>query len=256
MRKHLTRNAPTWLVLFMGSRLAIFVVGITVISLAQPTELQGSARQTKHVAAPPTPGLTFSLHATNLADQFTRITELQDEEEAALCGALTTYGCNGTNAARCTAIVNYCDNLGSLDDAIADELLGAMAVFELGFSGLEATHDAAIARGDQLDDDSLRLRTAYRTALFGHINDLVPLLMQRNEALDPLRDAARHIGDQAMLTTLRLDERRDLVRDALEASTQSLQIVQAIIEDTPQPDNAQREVFLPPCGGDVQCWRI
>ncbi|MDP3770861.1 MAG: hypothetical protein Q8R16_01005 [bacterium] len=257
MRTYLTRNAPVGLVLFLGSRLAIFIVGITVISIAQPTKPQEPPRPTTTVAAPPVPGLTFSLHATNLADQLTRIAELQDNERTALCVALTTYGCDGTNAPRCTAIVNYCDDLGTLDDAIADELMGVAAVFELEFNGLETAYDAAITRGDQLDEDALRLRRAYRTVLFGHINGLVPLLQQQNAALQLLRDAAHEINDAAMLTTLRLDERSDLVREALDASTQSLQVVQTIIQDdSPLPDSAGHDVFLPPCGGDVQCWKI
>ncbi|MDO8622223.1 MAG: hypothetical protein Q7R80_03245 [bacterium] len=257
MRKYLTRNAPIGLVLFLGSRLAIFIVGITAFSIAKPTEPQELPRPTTTVAAPPIPGLTFSLHATNLADQLTRIAELQSDERTALCSALTTYGCDGTNAARCTAIVNYCDEFDALDGAIADELMGAMAVFELGFTGLETAYDAAITHGDQLDDDSLRLRRAYRTVLFGHINDLVPLLQQQNAALQLLRDAVREINDAAMLATLRLDERSDLVREALDASTQSLQLVNMIIEqDAPPPDNTGHDVFLPPCGGDVQCWTI
>ncbi|MBI4450050.1 hypothetical protein HY634_03255 [Candidatus Uhrbacteria bacterium] len=258
MRKYLTRNAPVGLMLFIGSRLAIFIAVITVFSIAQPTAPQEPARPTAAIVAPPVPGLTFSLHATNLAEQFTRITELQNDEQTALCGALTTYGCDGTNAARCTAIVNYCDDeLGALDDAITDELMGAMAVYEHGFTGLETAYDAAIAHGEPLDDDALRLRMAYRAVLFGHLNDLGALLLQRNGVLQPLRDAAREINDATMLATLRLDERSDLVREALDASAQSLQVVNVIIQqDRPPPDNTGHDVFLPPCGGDVQCWKI
>lgn len=207
MRKHLTCTASTGLAFFVGSRLAILIIGITAFHIAQSPELTPSA--------PP-----------------------------------TTYGCDGTNAARCTAIVNYCDALGGLDDGIVGALAGAMAVYDLGFTELETSCEETIARGSPLDDSRMQLRTAYRTVLFEHINDLGQRLLERNEALETLRAAARAIGDESMLAELRLDEHHDLVREALDASIQSLQVIRTIIED------ASRDVFLPPCGGDVQCWKI
>ncbi len=256
MHTHLTRSVPTWCTIFIVTRLGLVVAAITAYQLTRPIESAAEpTRRTKSAAAP-----TFAAHAANIAAQSALVADLQDEEQGLLCDALTERTCDGEQLERCSLVTSYCASLAPLTNEIDGALSTIQTVYDAGYLELEAACDRTAASGRRLAPDAVDTREAYRVSLFAGLDAVSSLLRQQHEALDLLRAAARHVGGDALVAELEIDDRKERVRTAVDEILRSLHVTgmlrrgrQPPTDTTPRTVNGVR---IPRCGIETQCWEL
>lgn len=259
------RTVSPAVVYFACSRLVLFIGVITAYHVTKPLESvakpsrgpTGAHRFTMGRSVRRTPGRTYAEHAANIALQSARIADLHNEEQELLCEALVSASCDDMASERCIETVQQCRSLGALHDAIAEERVAVEAVFALGFLELEAICDRIVARGDRLTFEQAEWREAYRTKLLEHLDALSELLRRRNEVLKPLRTAVQEVGGEPMLEELEVPRRHDAARTAADSILESAAAMH-LGHSGRRPHRVQPayDPRIPPCGGDVQCWKI
>lgn len=268
MMAHLrNRTASPAVVYFACSRLAVVIAVITAYHVTKP--LESVVKPTRAPAGVQgftmghvqrrTPDRTYAEHAANIAAQSARIADLHNEEQELLCEALVNASCDNMASERCVETVHQCHGLGTLHDVIAEERMAVEAVFALGFLELEAICDRIITRDGQLAFEQAGWRATYRTTLLEHLDGLSDLLRRRNEVLGPLRTAVAEVGGEAMLEQLEVPRRHDAARAAADSILESAEAIHLGERNDrpPAPDaHSTYDPRIPPCGGDVQCWKI